>query len=371
MERRAHRIVFAGGGTGGHLYPALAIADELARRHPAARIRFVGARRGLEQRLVPAAGYPLLSLRLSGIKGRGLAARLVAGLGAAWAVLRCVAWMLAERPDLVIGVGGYASGPAVLAAGWLRVKTMVMEQNHFPGATNRWLSRRVDAVCVPSEAARERLGGIGTVTGNPVRAEFHEIAESPGGEVPSLLVFGGSRGARSINRAMSDALAQLASLPVPPFIVHQTGADDEETVRRAYGDYPQDLWEVRAFLDDMPSRLAAADLVVCRAGASTLAELAAAGRPALLVPYPYAADDHQRHNAETFRELGGGLVVLDQELDGERLARSIVELVEDRDRLREMGRAARELALPDATAQIAAIAERLVPTLGEGAAGVS
>ena len=176
MGNDSPQIVFAGGGTGGHLFPAFAVADELRRRRPAARIWFIGARRGLEQRLVPAAGYPLRSLAISGIKGRGLAGRLSASVAAALALVRCLVWLGRARPDLVIGVGGYASGPAVLAATWLKLRTMVLEQNHYPGATNRWLAARVDRVCVPSEAARERMAGRGIVTGNPVRAAFAEIS---------------------------------------------------------------------------------------------------------------------------------------------------------------------------------------------------
>ena len=360
MALDAPQIVFAGGGTGGHLFPALAVADEMRLRHPSASIWFIGARRGLEQRLVPRAGYTLRSLGLSGIKGRGPVGRLVAGAAAGWAVLRCLFWLLAARPDLVIGVGGYASGPAVLAATLLRLKTMVMEQNHYPGATNRWLAPRVDEVCVPSDAARERLGGRGVVTGNPVRSEFTRIGEPTLGPVPSVLVFGGSRGAHSINVAMGQAVERLARTDAPPRICHQTGAEDESSVIEAYRGYPEERREVLAFIDDMPARLAAADLVVCRAGASTLSELAAAGRAAILVPYPHAADDHQRHNAETMQSAGAAVVLRDAELDGERLAQRIVELTGDRDRLRAMGRAARQLGRPRATSAIAGVAEALI-----------
>ncbi|HKQ59921.1 MAG TPA: UDP-N-acetylglucosamine--N-acetylmuramyl-(pentapeptide) pyrophosphoryl-undecaprenol N-acetylglucosamine transferase, partial [Candidatus Polarisedimenticolaceae bacterium] len=289
----------------------------------------------------------------------GAAARVVAVAAAGWAVVRCLAWMLRRRPDLVIGVGGYASGPAVLAARLLGVKTMVQEQNHYPGATNRWLAPRVDAVCVPSEAARERLGGRGIVTGNPVRAEFVSIGEPPGGERVSLLVCGGSRGAHSINQAMIAALVPLARLSPPPRVVHQTGSADELAVRQAAGDYPGG-YDVRAFLDDMPQRLADADLVLCRAGASTLAELAAAGRPAILVPYPHAADDHQRHNAETLQTAGAAVVLPDRELDGSRLAAAVATLAADAGRRRSMGRAARGLAVPDAASRIADVAEALL-----------
>lgn len=352
---------FAGGGTGGHLFPALAVAETLTTDCPAIEIGFVGSRRGIEARLVPQAGYPLRSLSLSGIKGRGLAARLGAGAQAAAAVARCLGWMIGSRPGLVAGVGGYASGPAVLAAWLLRIPTMILEQNHFPGATNRALAPRVDRVCVPSEAARDRLGGRGEITGNPVRREFTTIGPIPNGTPLSVLVFGGSRGARSINRAVVAALPLLAAHAYPPRIVHQTGVDDEAEVRSEYAAlYPGDRWEVMPFVDDMATRLAAADLAVCRAGATTLAELAAAGRPAILVPYPHAADDHQTHNADAVAAVGGATVLADRDLDGTTLATTIIGMDADRISLSDMGSAARTLAVPDAADRIADVALSLL-----------
>lgn len=372
MQEEQLRIQIAGGGTGGHLFPALAVADELRRRHPHLLISFVGARRGIERKLVPQAGYPLRMLRLSGMKGRGLVARLRSGAAAGWAVLRCVVWAIAARPVLVIGVGGYASGPAVLAARILRVRTMVLEQNHFPGATNRWLAPRVDVVCVPSEAARARLGGIGVVTGNPVRASFRTLDDPPGRETPAVLIFGGSRGARSINQAAIEAAGILAASTRPPRLVIQTGDIDAAAVTHAFRDYPGGAVEVHAFLDDMPERLAAADFVVCRAGATTLAELAAAGRPAILVPYPHAADDHQRHNAVSVAEVGGAVVIADSELNGETLADAIESMASDPERRKRMGQAARSLARLDAAERIADIADALIAGLpAEGVAHVS
>jgi UDP-N-acetylglucosamine--N-acetylmuramyl-(pentapeptide) pyrophosphoryl-undecaprenol N-acetylglucosamine transferase len=353
-------IVFAGGGTGGHLFPAIAVADELRRRHPSASIRFVGGRKGLETRLVPQAGYALRTLPLSGIKGASPPARAVAGAAAGAAVLRCVGWFLASRPRLVVGVGGYASGPAVLAAWLLRIDTMLMEQNHFPGATNRWLAPLATAVCVPSDAAKQRLGGRGLVTGNPVRAEFATIGPPPRNARASILVFGGSRGARSINAAMTAALAQLEAMPVPPRIVHQTGDTEHEAVAAAYAKHPRLDGQVLRFIDDMPARLAAADLAVCRAGATTLAELAAAGRPAVLVPFPHAADDHQRLNAEAVRDAGAAVVLRDEELDGPRLAGEIAAVVADPGRRDRMAAAARTLARTDAAMRIADVADRLM-----------
>ncbi len=335
------------------------MADELRRRHPDAAISFVGGTRGLETKLVPAGGYPLRTMWLAGLKGAGVPARVAAAVAAALATVRCLAWMVRDRPDLAIGVGGYASGPAMLAARLLGVRTMVMEQNHFPGAVNRHLAPRVDAVCVPSEAARARLGGRGIVTGNPVRREFASIGPPPAASEASLLVFGGSRGASSINRAAAGALPLLAQLSPPPRIVHQTGEADVADVAAAYRAYPGPH-EVRAFLDDMPARLAAADLVVSRAGATTLAELAAAGRPAILVPYPFAADDHQRLNAEAVEGAGAAVVLLDRDLDGSRLAEAVASLVADPARRRAMGDAARRLARIDAASLIADVADALL-----------
>jgi UDP-N-acetylglucosamine--N-acetylmuramyl-(pentapeptide) pyrophosphoryl-undecaprenol N-acetylglucosamine transferase len=358
----ATKVLIAGGGTGGHVFPALAVADELRRRRPRAQIGFVGGSRGLETRLVPQAGYPLRTLRMAGLKGASPAARAAAAAMAGWALLRCAAWMVRRRPHLVIGVGGYASGPAVLAAKGLGVRTMVMEQNHFPGATNRFLAPRVDAVCVPSEAARARLHGLGVVTGNPVREAFTRIGPPPGGPALSLLVFGGSRGARSINRATVEALPRLAALQPPPRIVHQTGPEEVDAVRAAYAAIPAlSGARVAAFLDDMPAALADADLVVARAGATTLAELAAGGRPAVLVPYPHAADDHQRLNAEAVAEAGAALSILDRELTGTRLAETVAELAADPARRARMAAAARSLAHPDAAARIADVALSLLP----------
>jgi UDP-N-acetylglucosamine--N-acetylmuramyl-(pentapeptide) pyrophosphoryl-undecaprenol N-acetylglucosamine transferase len=358
------RVVFAGGGTGGHLFPALAVADAIAKLRPGLRIEFVGARRGLESRLVPRAGYPLHTLPLSGLKGASVPARILAAAGAGLGVLRCVAAFLGRRPSLVIGVGGYASGPAVVAAWLLRVPRMLMEQNHFPGATNRFLAPRADLVCVPSEAARARLNGHGVVTGNPVRAAFSAIGPAPSGERVSLLVFGGSRGARSINRAVVEALPRLAEAVPGLTIVHQTGEAERDAVAAAYGQFPSLPSTVLAFIDDMPRRLAEAELVVCRAGATTLAELAAAGRPAILVPYPHAADDHQRLNAEAVRDAGGAVVLP----DGAPVAGEIVALGADRPLRLRMATAMKTLARPDAASRIAALGLALAE--GREAAGV-
>jgi UDP-N-acetylglucosamine--N-acetylmuramyl-(pentapeptide) pyrophosphoryl-undecaprenol N-acetylglucosamine transferase len=288
-------------------------------------------------------------------------ARVAAAIAAAAGVARCGAWFVRERPGLVVGAGGYASGPAVLAGKLLGVPTMILEQNHVPGATNRWLAPWVDAVCLPSEAARAHLGGRGVVTGNPVRADVASIPDGVDAGRMSLLVFGGSRGARSINRAVLAALPRWARLDVPPRIVHQTGPDDLENAVRTYdAHYPSGLAEVHAFLDDMPHRLREASLVVCRAGATTLAELAAAGRPSILIPYPFAADDHQRLNAEVMARADAAIVFEDRALTAETIASAVEALASDPSRLQRMGRAARSLARPDAARRIADVAVALL-----------
>jgi len=359
VEGQDKQVIFAAGGTGGHLYPALAVAHELRRRRPGAAIAFIGSRRGLERELVPRAGFPLWELPLSGLKGaRGLS-RLRAVAQAGFAVARLGWWMAVDRPDLVIGAGGFASGPAVLAGWLLGRRTMILEQNQLPGATNRWLGPRVDAVCLPAESARSRIRGRLFVTGNPVRAEFGRIGAPPGGAALSLLAFGGSRGARSINRALCAALPALARLDPPPRIVHQTGAADHAEACAAYAGYPG-AWEALPFLDDMPRRLAEADLALCRAGASTIAELCAAGRPALLVPYPHAADDHQRINAVCLRDAGAAVLIEDADLGGPGLAETVGALARDPARRRAMARSARALGRPDAAERIADVAERLL-----------
>ena len=373
MARGGPRVWFAGGGTGGHLFPALAVAELLSKDRPDVRIGFLGGRRGLETRLVPSAGFPLRTLPMTGLKGAGIARRAAAAVLAAVATLRCVGSFLAARPALVVGVGGYASGPAVLAAVLTGVRIALLEQNHYPGATNRWLARFAGRICVPSEAARERLGGRGTVTGNPVREAVTSIGPSPDGPVPTLLVFGGSRGARSINRAVASALPGLAALSTPPRIVHQTGESDLDEVTAAYSAaYPTDRFEVCAFLDDMPERLSGADLVLCRAGATTLSELAAAGRAAILVPYPHAADDHQRHNAETVASAGGAVVLRDDALSAATVVATLQPLLEDPARRASMATAQGGLARPDAGRRIVdLLTAMLPPAVAPSAAGGS
>jgi UDP-N-acetylglucosamine--N-acetylmuramyl-(pentapeptide) pyrophosphoryl-undecaprenol N-acetylglucosamine transferase len=350
-------LVIAGGGTGGHVFPGLAVAAELRRRDPKRRLRWIGARGGLEATLVPRAGLPLSLLPMGGLLGRGPLQKLSALILAALAYLRCLASFLVHRPALAVGVGGYASGPALLAAATLRVPTLLLEQNAVPGSTNRWLSRvaRVAAITFPETA--EALACRAEVTGNPVRAELAAVPERRPGPVRHVLVFGGSRGAHQINLAAARAAPAIAETGL--HLVHQTGEEDFALVESAYRE-AKVPGEVRAFLHDMAERYATADLVVCRAGATTVAELTAVGRAALLVPFPHATADHQRANASRLAEAGAAAVLDPDELGPESLVASLRRLADDPERVDAMGRRARALGHADAAGRIADLAEELL-----------
>jgi UDP-N-acetylglucosamine--N-acetylmuramyl-(pentapeptide) pyrophosphoryl-undecaprenol N-acetylglucosamine transferase len=347
------RVVIAGGGTGGHLYPGIAVARELLARRAGARVSFAGTARGIEARVLPREGFALDLIRSGGLKGKSIA-DLVRG---AWLVPASLwgAWRLVtrRRPHLVIGVGGYSSGPVVLAAALRGIPTMVLEQNAVPGLTNRLLARFARAAAVTFDSTRTYFGAKAFLSGNPVRPEFFEPA-GPSTEagaddessIARLLVFGGSQGAHAINVAMVAAAAELAVDPRLR-ITHQTGERDVEMVRAAYRDAGISA-EVEPFLYDMGRRLRHADVVVCRAGSTTLAEIAAVGVAAILIPLPTATDDHQRRNAEAMAASGAGEVLSQGEAAGGALARRILALAGDREARRRMARAARALARPDA-----------------------
>jgi UDP-N-acetylglucosamine--N-acetylmuramyl-(pentapeptide) pyrophosphoryl-undecaprenol N-acetylglucosamine transferase len=350
------RLVVAGGGTGGHLYPGIAVARELVRRQPDARVTFAGTTRGIEARVVPAEGFELDVIRSAGLKGKSIGARL---RGASLVPLGLLdAWRLLSRrrPDVVLGVGGYSSGPVVLAAALRRVPTMVLEQNAVPGLTNRVLARVVRAAAVTYEETLAFFHGRGFVAGNPVRSEFFAADDAAIGSASPrgarrVLVLGGSQGAHAINVAMVAAAPKLARERVGLELVHQTGPRDLAMVRDAYGRAGVAV-RAEAFFDPMAPEMSAADLVVCRAGATTLAELAAAARPALLIPFPGATDDHQRRNARVLADAGAAVMVEEHELSGDRLPDTIAALLADDARRRQMSAAMRTFARPDAAARI-------------------
>ncbi|HEV7743683.1 MAG TPA: undecaprenyldiphospho-muramoylpentapeptide beta-N-acetylglucosaminyltransferase [Pyrinomonadaceae bacterium] len=356
------RVLIAAGGTGGHIYPGIAVAKEIMRRRPGSEVRFVGTARGLENKLVPQAGFELSLIDSAGLKNVGLIARMRGVLVLPKSFLAARSLIKTFRPHVVIGAGGYVSGPVVLTAALLKLPTLVMESNALPGVTNRTLARFVDKAAVSFDAALPYFRGKAVVTGNPVRREFFEIAarQREAGEF-SMLVFGGSQGARAINEAMIAALPLLASLKDGLRITHQTGEADFAKVNSGYAETG---WggraTVRKYIDNMVDAFADVDLVICRAGATTTAELIAAGKASVMIPFPLAADDHQRKNAEALEIAGAGRMILQQNLSGERLASEIITLASDPERLATMEQAARKLARGDAAAAVVGMVEELV-----------
>jgi len=348
------RLLVAGGGTGGHLFPAVALAEQLRSEEPAAEVLFVGTERGLEFRLLPELGWPLRTIPMSGWAGLGLIARLKA-LGGLVKSLRLAKHILKEfRPDVVVGVGGYASVPVLLAAKLGGVPYLIHEQNAWPGLANRLLGRWARRVCLSFPEARKVFRHVPTVlTGNPVRSAMENCPPLPDGP-PLLLVFGGSHGARAINRAVVAALPQLARWRDTLHIVHQAGAAEVDTVREGYRTAGWANVEVRPFINDMATVYAQASLVVCRAGATTLAELTACGRPAVLIPYPFAANNHQVTNAVALASKGAAIMIEERDLKAEELGILIDGLLADRARLESMSATARSLAQRGAAARLLA-----------------
>jgi UDP-N-acetylglucosamine--N-acetylmuramyl-(pentapeptide) pyrophosphoryl-undecaprenol N-acetylglucosamine transferase len=348
------RVVIAGGGTGGHLYPGIAVARELLAREKDAQISFAGTERGIESRVVPREGFELDVIRSGGLKGKSIADR---ARGAVLVPLSVVdAWRVVtrRRPALVVGVGGYSSGPVVLVAALRGVPTMLLEQNAVPGLTNRLLAPFVRAAAVTFESTKTFFGAKAFVSGNPVRPEFLATAGSSSesgvdehASIIRVLVFGGSQGAHAINVAMVEAAAELAAGRPGVHLTHQTGERDVEMVRDAYRQAGIQAI-VEPFLYDMGSRLGQADLIVARAGATTIAEITAAGKPAILVPLPTATDDHQRRNAEALAAKGAAELMPQGEMNGHRLAGRILALAGDPAARARMAGAARAFARPDA-----------------------
>lgn len=356
------RVLIAAGGTGGHIYPGIAVAKEIMRRDAASLVRFVGTARGLEKRVVPNAGFELSIIESAGLKNVGLAARLRGLLLLPKSFFAARRLIREFRPDIVVGAGGYVSGPVLLAASLMKAPTLVMESNALPGWTNRVLARFVDKAAVSFTEAMPHFRGKAVLTGNPVRSEFFDIAaKTHDPQNVSLLVFGGSQGARAINQAMVDALPHLASEKHRLRVTHQTGMTDLEKVQREYAEASWRAYvDVKPYIDDMVSEFSKADLIVSRAGATTTAELLAAGKAAIMIPFPLAADDHQRKNAEALESAGAARMILQHDLTGELLANEIKVLFHAPEKLNEMEDAARKLARRDAAAKTVDLMEELV-----------
>lgn len=345
------RVLIAGGGTGGHIIPALAVARALVARH-AAEVLFVGTERGLETRLVPQAGFRLELVRVGPLKNVSLMTRLRTAIDIPASVFACRRLIRAFRPGVVLGIGGYASGPGTAAAFTMRVPVMAFEPNAMPGLANRLIGKRVQAAAVNFPAAARWFRNA-EVTGVPVRPEFFSV---PPSAQDHLLVFGGSQGARLFNQTLPRIVPDLLQAIPKLTILHQCGARWTESTQADYAASGADRarWQVSSFLDDMPARFADASLVMARSGASTVAELAAAGKASLLVPFAAAADEHQKRNAEEMVKAGASVMLIEPELaEPGKLLNALKSLLTDSNRLAAMSAAAKTQAHPGAAEQIA------------------
>ena len=341
------RVLIAAGGTGGHIYPGIAVAREIMRRDSSSVVRFVGTARGLENRLVPQAGFELSIIESAGLVNMGLMQRLHGLLILPKSFFAARRLLKSFAPDAVVGAGGYVSGPVLMTASLMGLPTVLMESNAIPGFTNRRLARFVDAAAVSFAAAQPYFKGKALVTGNPVRKEFFEIkAKQRDAQQFSLLLFGGSQGSRAINEAMIDALPQLVPQQTRMRITHQTGPADFARVRDAYTQNGWQQTDVREYIDDMMTAFAENDLIVSRAGATTSAELMAAGKAAVMIPLPGQLE--QRRNAEAMQKTGAARMIPQEELSGARLAKEILALVDSPDEITRMEQAARQMAKKDA-----------------------
>ena len=342
------KVLIAAGGTGGHIYPGVAVATEIMRRNAASEVLFVGTTRGLETKIVPENGFQLSLIDSIGLKNVGLAGQLKGLAILPKSFLEARKLLKEFKPDVVVGAGGYVSGPVVLMASFMRIPTLVMDSNALPGFTNRRLARFIDKAALTFDEALPFFGNKGVVTGNPVRSEFFDIEPKPREPDMHVLIFGGSQGARAINNAMADALFHLEKAKGRLRITHQTGEADFAKIRELYDRSEFKDSDVRPFISDMYVEFGKADLVICRAGATTCAELAAAGKASIMIPLPSAADDHQRKNAEAFVNAGAAKMLIQADLGGERLAKEILELADSPETLDGMEQAARKLGRRDA-----------------------
>jgi len=347
---RGVRIIIAGGGTGGHLFPGIVIAEELKKRLGEIHILFVVGRRKIEREILLRAGFETRSIDVEGILGRGLLTGIKALFKVLMSSIQSFIIMRDFKPHLIVGVGGYTAGPVCLVAWFLRIPTAIHEQNSFPGLTNRILAPLVKKVFISFEETRRYFkGGNLFLSGNPVRDDLMRLTPSHRrvNQRFVILVMGGSQGAKAINRAVVSALKELRAAGLVPFVIHQTG---KEEVRKVIDDY-HTLGlegEVKAFIEDMASAYVRANLVICRAGATTIAELAALGKPSILIPYPYAAHKHQDMNASVLVSTGGADMILERDLNGKALARKIRRYMENREELKRMSSLALKAGRPRA-----------------------
>ncbi len=347
------RMIIAGGGTGGHLFPGVAIAEEFLARNKDNQVLFIGTERGLEARILKDLGFDLRTINIEGVKGRGLRS-LAALFKIPLSLMQSRRIIRSFSPDVVVGVGGYASGPAVLAAYLMGIRTAIAEQNALPGVTNRILGRFAGRIFVSfAESEKWFPPGKVVVTGNPVRSGlFDGCRAGVGAGGPfTVLVFGGSQGAHRINEAVGEALAGLAEMKGRIRFLHQTGERDAAQVEKIYREQGIEA-QVFPFIRDMAAAYRSADLLICRAGATSIAEITACGKAAVFIPFPFAVNDHQTENARVLVETGAAEMIAERDLDGARLAGVIRKLAAEPDRIREMEKKSRGLGNPRAAADI-------------------
>ncbi|MDX9745077.1 MAG: undecaprenyldiphospho-muramoylpentapeptide beta-N-acetylglucosaminyltransferase [Syntrophales bacterium] len=355
-------IIIAGGGTGGHLFPGIAIAEEIMARDGNNRVLFVGTERGIEKRVLPGLGYDLATIDVAGIKGTGLSNTLKVMSKLPRSFVQSLGIIRSFKPDLVLGVGGYASGPSVLTAHLLGLKTAIAEQNAYPGITNRILSRCVDRIFLTFPDGEGRFPKKKSLhTGNPIRAAFTSatINATRDDRKFNLLVFGGSQGAQAINQAVLASLDKLEPIRETLRIIHQTGVHEVEAVTKIYKERGYDA-DIHPFIMDMPKVYGQANLLVCRAGATSIAEMTASGRAAILIPYPYATNDHQTKNAEVLVQAGAAVLLPETRLSGETLGETILSLYRNPDSISRMEVRANQLAKRNAAAEIVDVCVSLV-----------
>lgn len=347
--------MIAGGGTGGHLFPAVAIAEEFLGRSEMNEVLFIGTQRGLEARLLPSLGFVLRTITVQGMKGKGVRGMAKGLVKIPRGIAQSISILREFRPDVAVGVGGYASGPAVMAAHWMGIRTAVAEQNAVPGFTNRILGRFVDRVFLTFPDKEGRFApSKKIITGNPVRKEFVQripVSSRKEKDTFSLLIFGGSQGARAINRAILESLRYLEDLKDRLSITHQTGMSDLDEVKAAYRDL-KIAADVRPFITDMPSAYGAADLLICRAGATTIAEITAVGKASILIPFPFAVGGHQELNARVLADAGAAEMIREDALDGKVLAGVIRECAGHSERIRKMETESKKLSNIQAAGRI-------------------
>ncbi len=357
------KLLIAGGGTGGHVIPALAIAQEWLSRGKEREVVLVGTERGIEMKLVPQAGLPLETLRVAGLKGKGGATLAKNAAMLAPAMLDARRVLRKHKPVAAFGVGGYAAGPMMLATWFSRVPNVIFEPNAEPGLTNKLLARISKRIATGYEVSARAWGKKAVVTGCPVRSEFFSIATRTLEKPFRLLITGGSQGALPINRTFVDAMDRLAARKNDLSIVHQTGERDYNAVRTAYARREINA-EVVPFLTNMAERFAWADVIVCRAGAITAAEIAAAGRAAIFIPFGAATDSHQLRNAQEMTRVGAGRLITENELTAERLTKEIFSLIDQPEQIEKQCIAARTLARPNATRDIVNLIEEAANVQG-------